>query len=147
MIRHNNQRSWTHASEFLQTPGEACWPSVSEWNDLNTTVSGKLIHDLPPAISCYPGTYYNAQQCSYVNAQWSNSSFQSLSPVGYVYPTDETCPPVPAGQTPGSCILGPAPVYTINATEPAELAAGIAFAKSKNIRLVVRNTGHDLLGR
>jgi hypothetical protein len=38
-------------------------------------------------------------------------------------------------------------VYTINATEPAELAAGMAFARKNNIRLVVRNTGHDILGK
>jgi hypothetical protein len=38
-------------------------------------------------------------------------------------------------------------VYTINATEPEELATGIAFAKKNNVRLVVRNTGHDILGK
>lgn len=43
--------------------------------------------------------------------------------------------------------MGPAPVYTINATEPAELAAGIEFAQKNNVRLVIRNTGHDMLGK
>lgn len=68
--------------------------------------------------------------------------------MGYCYPTDEACPPVDLRkETPGTCTLGPAPVYTINATEPAELAAGMAFAQRHNIRLVVRNTGHDILGK
>lgn len=68
--------------------------------------------------------------------------------MGYCYPTDEPCPPVNLRkETPGTCALGPAPVYTINATEPAELAAGMAFARKNNIRLVVRNTGHDILGK
>lgn len=68
--------------------------------------------------------------------------------MGYCYPTDETCPPVDLSRdTPGTCTLGPAPVYTINATEPAELALGMAFAQKHNIRLVVRNTGHDILGK
>ncbi|KAJ5825885.1 hypothetical protein N7474_003023 [Penicillium riverlandense] len=100
-------------------------------------------------ISCYPGPYQNAEECAYVYSQWSNSTFQELSPVGYVYPTDEPCPPVDlsSGETPGTCVLGPAPVYTINATEPAELAAGMAFAQKNNVRLVIRNTGHDLLGK
>ncbi|KAJ5780821.1 FAD-binding type 2 [Penicillium paradoxum] len=131
------------------TPNDSCWPSVDAWNALNTTVSGKLIHNLPVAISCYPGTYQNAEECARVYSQWSDSLFQELSPVGYVYPTDVPCPPVDlsAGQEPGTCILGPAPVYTINATEPAQLAAGMAFAQKNNIRLVIRNTGHDLLGK
>jgi hypothetical protein len=54
---------------------------------------------------------------------------------------------VSSGQKAKECALGPAPIYTINATEPEELATGIAFAKKHNIRLVVRNTGHDILGK
>ncbi|KAJ5177651.1 FAD-binding type 2 [Penicillium coprophilum] len=131
------------------TPEDSCWPSVDSWNALNTTVAGKLIHNLPVAISCYPGTYQNAEECAHVYSQWSNSTFQELSPVGYVYPTDVLCPAVDpsTGESPGKCILGPAPVYTINATEPAELAAGIDFAQKNNVRLVIRNTGHDMLGK
>ncbi|KXG47233.1 FAD-binding, type 2 [Penicillium griseofulvum] len=131
------------------TPEDSCWPSVDTWNALNKTVSGKLIHNLPVAISCYPGPYQNAQECADVYSQWSNSTWQELSPVGYMYPTDVSCPAVDlsSGQTPGTCTLGPAPVYTINATEPAQLAAGVAFAQKNNVRLVVRNTGHDMLGK
>lgn len=132
-----------------QTPNDACWPSLEIWNSLNASVSGKLIRNTPPALSCYPGPYYNEAECAYVYSQWSNSSFQSLSPVGYVFPTDDPCPPVDvsSGQKAKECALGPAPIYTINATEPEELATGIAFAKKHNIRLVVRNTGHDILGK
>ncbi|KAJ5690206.1 FAD-binding type 2 [Penicillium macrosclerotiorum] len=131
------------------TPNDTCWPSVDAWNTLNTTVSGKLIHNLPLAISCYPGVYQNDEECAYVYSQWYNSTFQELSPVGYVYPTDSTCPPIDlsTSESSGTCVLGPAPVYTINATEPEELAAGMAFAQKNNIRLVVRNTGHDMLGK
>lgn len=111
-------------------------------------MSGKLIQNLPVAISCYPGPYQNAEECAKVYSQWFNSTFQELSPVGYVYPTDVSCPAVDlSSQEPGTCILGPAPVYTINATEPAELAAGMAFAQKNNVRLVIRNTGHDMLGK
>ncbi|KAE8355145.1 hypothetical protein BDV28DRAFT_58219 [Aspergillus coremiiformis] len=131
------------------TPRDACWPSVSTWTTLNASVSGKLIKNTPPAISCYPGPYQNDAECAYVYARWYNSSFQSLEPVGYIYPTDDSCPPVDlnSGQKPKSCTLGPAPVYTINATEPEDLAMGLAFAKQNNIRLVVRNTGHDILSK
>lgn len=139
--------SYIVLANLFQVPGDSCWPSIDSWNSLNTTVSGKLILDTPPAISCYPGPYEDAEQCAYVLSQWRNSTFQSLSPVGYVYPTVDSCLPVAAGQTPGNCTLGQAPLYTVNATEVKEVAAGISFAKKNNLRLVVRNTGHDILGK
>ncbi|KAE8149553.1 hypothetical protein BDV25DRAFT_140665 [Aspergillus avenaceus] len=131
------------------TPGGACWPAIDTWNALNSSVSGKLIENTPPAISCYPGPYQDGEKCAYVYSQWYNSTFQSSEPVGYVYPTDDNCPPVDlsSGKRPGTCTLGPAPLYTVNATEPHELATGMGFAKENNIRLVVRNTGHDILGK
>lgn len=33
--------------------------------------------------------------------------------------------------------------YAINVTEPSDVAKGIAFATKNNIRLVIRNTGHE----
>ena len=140
-----------HTCMHQQTPPDTCWPSLNEWNALNASVSGKLIRDIPPAAPCYPGPYQNAQQCNYVYSQWTNSTFQSLQPIGYDYPLDDSCLPVDLADNhqtpPGTCELGPSPVYTINATEPEELARGIAFAKKYDIRLVVKNTGHDILGK
>lgn len=52
-----------------------------------------------------------------------------------------------AGQVPGNCSIGDQPWYTVNATTPEDVAKGICFAKKHGIRLVVRNTGHDILGR
>ena len=114
---------------------------------MNATVSGKLIKNVPVAVSCYPGKLQNAATCTLVNQQWTNSSFQSSNPVGFSYPINLACPPVVDGQTPGTCSLGDSPVYTIDATKPEEVAKGLAFAKKYNLRLVVRNTGHDILGR
>ncbi|KAL5340170.1 hypothetical protein BJX70DRAFT_407483 [Aspergillus crustosus] len=113
------------------TPDHQRWKKL-DWGRLNSTVSGKLIHNLPPAVSCYPGPAYDNEECAYVNSQWSNTSFQSEEPIG---------------ELPGKCKLGSSPIYSINATEPGDLAAGIAFAQKNNVRLVVRNTGHDLLGK
>ncbi|KAL9583996.1 MAG: hypothetical protein Q9212_002379 [Teloschistes hypoglaucus] len=46
-----------------------------------------------------------------------------------------------------NCTLGDQPVYTVNATESGHVAKGIEFARKYNIRLVIRDTGHDLLRR
>ncbi|KAL5041764.1 hypothetical protein BDW71DRAFT_201098 [Aspergillus fruticulosus] len=127
------------------TPAHNCWEEI-DWSALNVTVSGKLIRNSPPAVSCYPGPEYNKDGCAHVGSQWSNTTFQSEQPIGYCYPIDNNCP-VTNLTWRGECSLGPSPVYTINATEPDELAAGISFARANNVRLVIRNTGHDLLGK
>lgn len=43
--------------------------------------------------------------------------------------------------------MGNSPVYTINATRAEDVAAGITFAKNNNVRLVIKNTGHDATRR
>ena len=54
---------------------------------------------------------------------------------------NETCYPfTPVSQ---ACVLGSLVVYAVNASEPADFAKTIQFAKDKNIRLVIRNTGHE----
>ncbi|PWW74392.1 FAD-binding domain-containing protein [Tuber magnatum] len=45
------------------------------------------------------------------------------------------------------CQVGAYIRYAINVTEPADIIAGIEFAKKNNVRLVIRNTGHDYVGR
>ena len=112
-------------------------------------MSGQLIKNVPAAIVCYPGPLQNANTCAYVDSQWSNASFQSDTPVGLSYPVDIPCPPVnaSAAQTPGTCSIGDLPQYTVNATTAEDVAKAIEFAKKNNIRLVIKDTGHDLLGR
>lgn len=112
-------------------------------------MSGKLIADTQPAAPCYPGPLENAAACSTVNANWTKQDFQSENAIGLSYPTD-SCPLVTlaaGAKLAGECRIGDQPVYTVNATEPGDVAKGILFAKNHNVRLVIRDTGHDLLGR
>ena len=60
------------------------------------------------------------------------------------YWTNDTCLPT---QTPVSCTAGYYPDYVIMAQKKEHIKAGIDFARNNNIRLVIRNTGHDFLGR
>jgi hypothetical protein len=57
----------------------------------------------------------------------------------------QSCDPFQPRDRP--CELGNYVRYAVNASGPADVQRTIAFAASKNIRLVVRNTGHDYLGR
>lgn len=80
---------------------------------------------------------------------WTSAAFQASQPLGYDYPLNESCPLAPfANNTPPSnCKLGSWPVYAVNVTTEDDIAKSIIFAKEKNLRLVVKSTGHDFLQR
>ncbi|KAG0235998.1 hypothetical protein BGW41_000585 [Actinomortierella wolfii] len=46
-----------------------------------------------------------------------------------------------------SCVQGAVPLYTVNVSSVADVQAAVRFASKYNIRLAVKNTGHDYLGR
>lgn len=116
---------------------------------LNSTVNGKLLSTQPIAVSCYPGSEASADQCQHVDESWSDAVFQASDPVGLSYPINITCAPVNAssGEQPGTCALGNQPLYAVNATTEADIVAAIQFASRTNIRVVIKETGHDILGR
>ena len=139
----------TNTSSCRCTPNETCWPSSKAWADLNETVSGKLIANTPIAISCYPGPQFDETLCAYIDQSWNNSTFQADHPLGLDYPIDPGCVPVnyTAGEVPGNCAIGSNPWFAVNATSSDDVAATINFAKDNNIRLIIKTTGHDILGR
>lgn len=56
-----------------------------------------------------------------------------------------TCAPTDDPNSP--CSIGRLPVYTIDATKPEHVQAGVNWARNNNIRLVIHNTGHDFSGK
>jgi hypothetical protein len=131
-----------------QTPTDSCWPSAAKWNSLNGTVHGALIANEPLAKPCYAGFGKNAAQCQEISKVYRDNSFLQASPIGFRYPVIDACAPVNASIAGiPVCDLGSASVYSINATKPSDVAAGIKFAKENNVRLVVKNTGHDVMAR
>ncbi|KAK4667680.1 hypothetical protein QC763_310680 [Podospora pseudopauciseta] len=137
------------------SPGQLCWPQQWKWNQLNTTVGGNLKLHIPPAASCYNtftgplGTVntYDAAACADVHANWEDEMWTVEKPGAalWTYFTNETCRPT-LNPT-DSCTLGYYGVYVISATTRNHIKAGIDFARRNNIRLVIRNTGHDFIGR
>jgi hypothetical protein len=63
----------------------------------------------------------------------------------WTYFTNDTCRPTTNPSD--TCTLGHYPVVLIKAKTVAHIQAGINFAREKNLRLIIRNTGHDFLGR
>ncbi|UKZ80017.1 hypothetical protein TrVFT333_007781 [Trichoderma virens FT-333] len=103
-------------------PGDANWPNAAAWASLNSTVHGRLIATVPI------GTPYTT----------SSSLMQPFF-------ANQSCDPF----TPESkkCVLGNYVSYAVNVTCDADVQAALAFATKYNIRVVVRNTGHDFFGR
>lgn len=62
---------------------------------------------------------------------------------------DNACVPTTNETTAESrnCTLGGAPSTVVNATNVAEIQLGLNFARNHDLRLVVRNTGHDYAGK
>jgi hypothetical protein len=61
------------------------------------------------------------------------------------FATGNTCLPTDDPTT--TCTRGNYPVYVINATTPAHIQIGVIFTRLFNIRLIIKNTGHDFLGK
>ena len=57
------------------------------------------------------------------------------------WPFAQGCDPYPPIEKP--CELGKYVSYSINVTGADDVVAGIKFAKANNIRLVIKNTGHE----
>ncbi|KAI3329677.1 FAD-binding domain-containing protein [Ustulina deusta] len=132
-------------------PGDKAWPSVSDWNKLNATVGGRLIRGTPIAEVCYSnnedGIVADSAACAVLQEQWPYVDPYLESPVNVMCPywLNNTCSPFLASQ--GSCTLGNLASYAINVTGASDVIAGLKFVKEHNIRLTVKNTGHDILGR
>ncbi|KAL1852431.1 hypothetical protein Daus18300_012190 [Diaporthe australafricana] len=135
--------------------GDACWPKTEEWSALNTTLNGNLAVHIPPGAVCH-NTYqgplgtintYNAAECSRVSANFYNQQWTIDQPAAalWTYFTNETCRP--SGNRIEPCTLGYYGVYVLLAKSHDHVKAGVDFARTHDLRLVIRNTGHDFLGR
>ncbi|KAG9233803.1 isoamyl alcohol oxidase [Amylocarpus encephaloides] len=131
--------------------GDHCWPSLGEWRTLNASVDGQLQKVTPLADVCY-NTFegmptYDVEKCAVVTANFQNQDFAVADPVYALNPlyTNDSC--LPTTDPTASCNAGYLSDYVIIAKKTKHIAAGVKFARRYNIRLVVRNTGHDFMGR
>ncbi|KAF4333509.1 isoamyl alcohol oxidase [Fusarium beomiforme] len=128
------------------TPNQACWPSSREWSRFNDSISGKLIETSPVAEPCYFTSEQDNAACQHVRKSWSSATYQVSQPLGYAYPLNESCP-LPTPETDTKCSIGHSPVYAVNVTSEKDISRTIAFAREKNLRLVIKSTGHDAMQR
>ncbi|KAF2871952.1 FAD/FMN-containing isoamyl alcohol oxidase-like protein MreA [Massariosphaeria phaeospora] len=130
-------------------PGDADWPSDERWNAFRDSLDGALIKGVPPAAACYKGQYEDSVKCAAVRRGQSQSNFVKEDPVlpfGQ-WQLDNPCP-VPQGSAPVyTCNITSFPAYVVNASTVKHVQLAVNFARNNNIRLTIKNTGHDFLGR
>ncbi|KAK8072113.1 FAD binding domain-containingprotein [Apiospora saccharicola] len=127
-------------------PGDTCWPSEASWAALNDTVGGRLVATVPWGSPCHDPTY-DEQACASLRNQWLDSGIhmQSSSSVMAPFFANQSCDPFQSRDVP--CTLGNYVILTVNATGPKDIQAAVKFARDHEVRLVIRNTGHDYLDR
>lgn len=134
------------------SPRDLNWPSTDEWHALNHTLQGTLLRTSPAASSCYPDNpFQSPTNCTDVENHWTYASYHAAWPESIDYPiyTNNSClPPSAIGYTKSrGCTIGGLPQYIVNATTEMQVATAMRWASQRNIRIIVKGTGHDLNGR
>ncbi|KAL5335987.1 hypothetical protein BJX70DRAFT_304232 [Aspergillus crustosus] len=138
--------------------------SPEQWAELNTTVSGNLHVGEPMLAPCY--TRYNGRpqspdlaQCALVQSKGGDLDFATTqfgyyvqSQWGGCQATGESCTfgaIRPDILTPvlGVCEQGSVSSMYVDARSVEDVQAALRFAGENSLRLVVKNTGHDYMGR
>jgi len=137
-------------------PGQKCWPSWQEWQQLNNTVNGHLYSTIPMAAPCYENsTSYNAGVCNVVESNY-NDSISRGAYLGQTYWLNwETCGTSgcslesanPEETLYSTCSLGRLASYYVDIRNASHISATLQFTQAHNIRISVKNTGHDFFGR
>ncbi|KAG6361657.1 hypothetical protein INS49_009884 [Diaporthe citri] len=133
-------------------PGDSLWPGRTIWGLFNVLTGGAITQNVPLASVCYDSWgNYDANECARVTEQWANVDLHIESPSDVMFPMWEgsTCipPEIEANEPTGNCTLGGYPSYVVNATNVAQIQLAVNLARNLNLRLVVKNTGHDFNGR
>ncbi|KAF4974843.1 hypothetical protein FZEAL_8304 [Fusarium zealandicum] len=143
--KSNEKRSAAKCKTF---PGDALFPGKLIWKVFDLLTGGALIKTVPLGAACYHGEHYDEAKCQFLLDNWSNSTTHINDPTSVMSPLFEgsTCEPSAAAQG-GKCTIGGFPLYSVKATNVAQIQLAVNFARNLNLRLVVHNTGHDFLGK
>lgn len=135
--------------------GEKCWPNEIEFAKLTSQLSRPILHPLPPASTCYP-PLAPCDDCSVIKANYTNGIWRSDQPGAmqhtnfetFVSHDDDTLSACYLDTTLGvPCGQGSIPPVGVDARSERDVQSAVNFAKQHNLKLVVKTTGHDFLGR
>ncbi|KAK4221607.1 FAD/FMN-containing isoamyl alcohol oxidase-like protein MreA [Podospora fimiseda] len=131
-------------------PGDPDWPSQSSWDAFNKILGNNaLIKTIPLAAPCYQNTgLYDPEKCAKIASNYSNPYLHENDPTSTFWPLYQarTCLPT-SNPSSSNCTHGGYPLYAVNISSVQQIQLTINFARNNNLRLVIKNTGHDYLGK
>ncbi|KAJ6157575.1 hypothetical protein N7470_005167 [Penicillium chermesinum] len=146
-----DQRAWFEfGSNGSVSAARSLWPSENIWELFDWVLgTGSLIKTVPLATVCYPSEPdYDSAKCEEITDNWTNSYLHAADPASIMWPLFEgrTCLPTNQNVT-ADCTLGGYSSYAVNVSHVAQIQLAVNFARLANLRLVVKNTGHDFSGK
>ncbi|KAJ6516922.1 FAD-binding domain-containing protein [Mycena vitilis] len=138
------QNSTSDSPVCRNVPGSSGYPSTAEWDAFNATISGRLVRSVPAGEYC-------ASRGGCSDAEWTSALFRATIP-GAMEATNweqgyDLTPPSLCLQNSTTCGQGDVPLYAVEAETVADIQAAVNFSSTHNLRVVVKSTGHDYLGR
>jgi FAD/FMN-containing dehydrogenase len=111
-------------------PGAAGWPGAADWDGLRRATSGRLLKLASPFAGCAT----DAAGCAALSQQLKNPYAVGDNPA--------------LTQTSGwqDAWLSQPSAYAVAARETADIVAAVNFARTHNLRLVVKGGGHSYKG-
>lgn len=153
-------------------PQQPCWPTEAQWATLNSSIQGNLVTVKPLGSHCHDPDF-SAAECTVVQANAYNSTYRSSNPGSTpdqvpiflifnhliltnsgalqwenweAWPAaDEKCYIKSLRSRP--CEQGRLSLFSAQVRTAQHIQTVVKFAARYNIKLVIRNTGHDFLGR
>jgi FAD/FMN-containing dehydrogenase len=120
------------ASRFCR-PDQSCWPTAADWERLRSTLVGKLEQPRSPLLPCEKEP--TGPACAAALTDLRNPYYIEDQPGG----TEST-----GWLGAWSAAVSP---YAVAAETAADVVAAVNFAREHKLKLVVKGTGHDYLGR
>jgi len=115
------------------TPEKPCWPAVTDWQRLGANLHGKLEQPQSPLAPCRSDAAGEACAAAMRNAR--NPFYLQDQPGG-----TQSAGWLDAWNAASSA-------YALAAEDGTDIQAAVDFARQHRLRLVVKGTGHDYLGR
>ncbi|KIJ10986.1 hypothetical protein PAXINDRAFT_171977 [Paxillus involutus ATCC 200175] len=146
-----------YAVPEFASPFSPEWPLASSWAALNSSVHGKLQHLRPWAASCYASDpLFDPETCQTILAGYVNDTAREQVPSAVLWPNWEGCGyergcalnySHPQIVNDSVCHQGAVPPYSVAITDAQDASAVVKWAVANKVKLTVKSTGHDFLGR
>ncbi|KAF2138291.1 Glucooligosaccharide oxidase [Aplosporella prunicola CBS 121167] len=139
-------------SSYTCLPSQACWPSLSMWQAFNTSIGGRLRATRLWAEPCYTDLTSDAclaVQEGYISGQPRSSIYGAMEQLNWEVCGNQSCQlnSLTGAPSSGVCSLGRLSAYYVEAISTSDVQKTLTFVEEHKIRLSIKNTGHDYMGR